>query len=355
MITLAFDAIRRRLGALPAPEPPPHLLNRILESRDSGVRVLLPRPRPDYTRWMVIALTAAAALALVMSTSSHQRPQAGRDAAYQDVAAALSFWPRAAMAQQPGPPRTPRYELVHDLNADRSVHAGTWTYDVCTIIDDALTKCRSRLTIEIRESEREHRPAWLMIQRLADVRYWSPRLDTIHVPPDTTYFTRQTLRPIAWSIVGHRIRVERHFDFDSVHETLDITGPDARSWRVSGRLPGAADAPLVLRWARYDVAPLLQALPLARGWRGSVYSVGLIGPAPRGSPFPPLDMKVVGSDRIDVPAGRFDCWRVEMRIGDETAATLWASKDHGWLVKATQGEPEWRTESRLVSATLLTP
>jgi hypothetical protein len=339
------------LQKLPAPDPPAYLLTRILESRRSGARVALPRPRPDYTPWMVIALTAAAALALVMSTSSHERPQAGIDSAYQDVAAALSFWPRAAMAQQPGPPRAPRYELVRHLDADRAVHAGTWRYDVCTTIDDALTKCRSRLTIEVRESQREQRPAWLMIQRLATVRDWSPRLDTIHVPPDTTYFTRQTLRPIAWSIVGHSIRVERHFDFDSVHETLDITGPDARSWRVSGSLPGAADAPLVLRWARYDVALLLQALPLARGWRGSVYSVGLIGPAPRGSPFPPLDMKVVASDRIDVPAGRFDCWRVEMRIGDETAATLWASKDHGWLVKATQGGPEWRTESRLVSAT----
>src|SRR5690348_1523949 len=165
MITLGFDAIQRRLRALSAPGPPPHLLNRILESRDSGVRVPLPRRRRDAGRWIVGAAAAAAVLAFVMNIRNRERPPATAAAAYQDVAAALSFWPRAAMAQQPGPPRAPRYELVRDLDADRTVHAGTWTYDVCTIIDDALTKCRSRLTVEVRESEREHRPAWLMIQR----------------------------------------------------------------------------------------------------------------------------------------------------------------------------------------------
>jgi hypothetical protein len=345
------DAIRRGLRNLTAPEPQPQLLARILESRATGIRVALPLAGRSYRRWIVGALAAAATVVLVMSTGGRARPPVRTGIDYQDLAAALSFWPQAAIAQQPGLPRLPRYDLVRHLDADRVVHAGAWTYDICATIDDELTKCRSRLTIELREAQREQRPAWLMIQRVAMVRDWSLRPDTIHVPPDTTYFTRETLRPIAWSIVGDRIRVERHFSFDSVHETLDITGPDPRSWRARGRLPGAADAPLVLRWARYDVVPLLQALPLAPGWRGSVYSVGLIGPVPRGSPFPPLDMRVVGRDRIDVPAGRFDCWKIEMRMGDETVAMLWASKDRGWLIKATQGTREWRTESTLVSAT----
>lgn len=344
------DELQRRLRELPAPEAPSHLLARILKSRSAGTRVELPRPRRTPAPWLIGALAAAAALALVINVRSGERSTAGAETDYEDVAAALSLVPRAALAQQTGPPRTPRYDLVHDLDASRA-HAGTWTYETCTTTDDVLTQCRSRLTIIVREAQRAEQPAWLMIQRLAFVRGWSSTSDTIYVPPDTTYFARQTLRPTYWAMTGERIHVVRDFTRDSVHEAVDITGPHLRSWRASAKLPGAADQPLVLRWARFDVALLLQVLPLARGWRGSVYSVGLMDPVLSASPFPPLDLRVVGSERIDVPAGRFDCWKVEMRLDDETAMTLWASKDRGWLIKTEGGEPDWRTESTLISAT----
>jgi hypothetical protein len=343
------DRIRRDLRGLAAPEPPPDLFEKILASRGSGIRVVLPRVRRDYTPWILAAFAAAAAAVLVINPRGPERPPAHAEIDYQDIAAALSFVPRAALAQQTGPPRTPRYDLVHGLDAARA-HAGTWTYETCTTTDDVLTQCGSRLTIMVREAQRAEQPAWLMIQRLAFVRGWSSTKDTIYVPPDTTYFARQTLRPIYWAMTGERIRTVRRFTPDSLREAVDITGPHPRSWRASARLPGPADAPLVLRWARFDIALLLQVLPLARGWQGSVYSVGLIGRVPSASPFPPLDLRVVGSERIDVPAGRFDCWKVEMRISDQRAMTLWASKDRGWLVKTRQGEPDWRSETTLVSA-----
>ena len=344
------DRIRRDLRGLAAPEPPPDLLEKIMASRGSGIRVVLPRERRDYTPWILGALAAAAAAALVINLRGRGRPPAPAEIDYQDIAAALSFVPRAALAQQTGPPRTPRYALVDGLDESRA-HAGTWTYETCTTTDDVLTQCGSRLTIVVREAQRAEQPAWLMIQRLAFLSGWSSTKDTIYVPPDTTYFARQTFRPIYWAMTGERIRAVRRFTPDSLREAVDITGPHPRSWRASARLPGAADAPLVLRWARFDIALLLQVLPLARGWQGSVYSVGLIGRAPASSPFPVLDFRVVGSDRVNVPAGRFDCWKVEMQMGDETVMTLWASKDRGWLIKSTQGEPDWQTESTLISAT----
>ena len=350
----SLETVRRELQGLVPPEPPPGLLQRILESRAGGVRVALPRVGRDSTRWLVGALAAAAVLALVLNTAGHNGPPMGADIDYREIAEALSFSPRAAMAQQAGPPRTPRYDLVHHLDGSQA-HVGTWTYETCTTTDDVLSKCGSRLTIIVREVQRAEQPSWLMIQRLAYVRGWSSTNDTIYVPPDTTYFARQTLRPLYWAMTGERIRTVRDFTPDSLREAVDITGPHPRSWRASARLPGSADAPLVLRWARFDVALLLQVLPLARGWRGSVYSVGLIGRIPGASPFPPLDFRVVGSERIEVPAGRFDCWKVEMRIGDETAMTLWASKDGGWLIKTKQGERDWQTELTLVSATPPTP
>src|ERR1700756_11758 len=55
------DRIRRDLRGLAAPEPPPDLLEKILASRGSGIRVVLPRARRDYTRWILAAFAAAAA------------------------------------------------------------------------------------------------------------------------------------------------------------------------------------------------------------------------------------------------------------------------------------------------------
>lgn len=344
-----LEIIRRELRRLVPREPPPGLLQRILDSRAAGVQVALPRLSRDYTRWLVGALAAAAALALIINTHGREWSPSSAETDYGDIAAALSFLPRAAMAQQAGPTRNPRYDLVHHLDGSRA-HAGTWTYETCTTTDDVLTKCGSRLTITVREAPRAEQPAWMMIQRVAFARDWSSTNDTIYVPPDTTYLARQTLRPLSWSLTGDRIHVVRQFTPDSIHEAVDITGSHPRSWHSSAKLPGAADDPLVLRWARVDIAPLLQVLPLGRGWRGSVYSVGLIGRVPSTSPFPPLDLRVVRSERIEVPAGRFDCWRVEMRIGDETVMTLWASKDRGWLIKTKQGERDWQTESTLISA-----
>jgi hypothetical protein len=350
MSNRTVDRIRRDLRGLAAPEPPPDLFEKIMASRESGVRVDLPPVRRDYMPWILAAFAAAAAAVLVINPRGRERPPAHAEIDYQDIAAALSFVPRAALAQQTGPPRTPRYDLVHHLDGSRA-HAGTWTYDICTTTDDVLTTCGTRLTRTVREAERAAQPAWVMIQRVAYVRGWSSTNDTIYVPPDTTYFARQTLRPLSWSLTGDRIHVVRQFAPDSVHEAVDVTGPHPRSWHSSAKLPGASDDPLVLRWARFDVALLLQALPLARGWQGSVYSVGLIGRVPGASPFAPLDFRVVGSERINVPAGRFDCWRVEVQSGDETVMTLWTSKDRGWLIKTKQGKPDWRTESTLLSAT----
>jgi hypothetical protein len=354
MSKATVDEMLQRLRQSGAPEPPPGLLQRILDSRAAGVRVPLPRLGRDYTRWLVGGFAASAALALVLNAGGHDRPSIGGGADYQDIAAALSFWPRAAMAQHAGPARTPRYDLVDRVDASR-VLAGTWTYDICATTDDVLTKCGSRLTIMVREAERAGQPVWQMVQHLAELRDWSSTKDTIYVPPDTTYVARKTLRPLYWSLTGDRIRVVRQFTPDSLREAVDIAGAHPRSWRASARLPGAADEALVVRWARFDVALLLQALPLARGWQGSVYSVGLIGRAPGTSPFPPLDLRVVGSERVDVPAGRFDCWRVEMRIGDETPVTLWASKERRLLIKMEEHWLDWRRAYALVSATPRAP
>jgi hypothetical protein len=348
MTDSARDALRRALRGLAAPEPSPRLLERILQSRAAGVRVSLPRAARRAARWIWGPLAAAAALVLVISTRDGGRtpPDAGNP--YADTAATLSFWPPDALAQDAGPPHAPRYAPVR-LEAGRA-RAGTWNYQNCTIFDEVPSECRGRFTIAVREAEWHGQPAWLVSQRQVMARHWS---EAIIPPIDTAYVERATLRPIYAALGGNHFRLVRSFTGDTVREALDIGGAHPRSWRVAAQVPGAPDAPLALHWARVDLTLLLQVLPLERGWRGSVYSVRLVGPDRGKAPFVPLDLRVVGSGRIDVPAGRFDCWKVNMREGKETESmvTLWVSKDRGWLVKTEQQGPDWRRETALVSAT----
>ena len=337
------------LRKIPAPEPSRDLLERILASRAAGVRVVLPEDRPATSRRAALLLTvAAAAVVLVMSTRGGNRHPVDPENGYQNNAAGLPFWPADAMAQEAGPPRRPRYEPVKSLRVARA-QGGTWTYRTCTVFDDVLTNCRGRLTITVADARWEGHPAWLVSQEQKSVRDRSP--DTLRTPPDSTYFEASTLRPTYAAQGGVKFRLVRRFTGDTVREALDMGGAHPRSWRSSAAIPGDRDAPLVLRWARVDLTLLLQTLPLDRWWRGSVYSVGLVGPDPSKTGFAPVDLRVVGSGRIEVPAGRFECWKVELRESPESMLTLWVSKDHGWLVKTEQRGWDWRAESALVSAT----
>jgi hypothetical protein len=340
------------LRKIPAPEPSKDLLERILASRAAGMQVVLPEERATTSRRATLLLltAAAAGLVLVVSTRVGDRRPVNVENGSQDVAAGLSFWPPDAIAQETGPPRRLRYAPVR-LEAGRA-HAGSWTYRTCSLFDEGQPMCLGRFTITVRDAMWRSRPAWLVSRRQEMVRH-GPR-DTILTPLDTAYFEPATLRPIYTAMGGKRFRLVRWFSGDSVREALDITGASPRSWHVAAQIPGALDAPLVLRWTYWeDLAPLMQVVPLERGWRGSVYSVRLVGPDPSKAPFVPLDLRVVGSGVIEVPAGRFDCWKVDVREGKETEnpLTLWVSKDRGWLVRADQRSTDGRSETPLLAAT----
>ena len=342
------------LRKIPAPEPSRDLLERILASRAAGVHVVLPEGRATASRRTTLLLltAAAAALVLVMSTRGGDQRPVDTENEFPDMTAGLSLWPPDAVAQEPGPPRRPRYHPAENLQLARA-HGGTWTYRTCTVFDDVLSNCRGRLTITVADARWEGRTTWIVSQQDKSVRDRSA--DTLRTPPDSTYFESSTLRPIYAAQVGVKFRLVRQFTRDTIREALDIGGPHPRSWRASAGIPGAPDAPLVLRWRRVDLTLLLQVLPLARWWRGSVYSVGIVGPDASKTGFAPVDLRVVGSGRIDVPAGRFECWKLELRDGQEDPLTLWASKDRGWLIKTEQRGLDWRTESVLLSTTPPTP
>jgi len=68
-----------------------------------------------------------------------------------------------------------------------------------------------------------------------------------------------------------------------------------------------------------QVVPTLRAMPLAEGWETALNIVGSKS-ATKGR----ITVKVAGREEVTVPAGTFDCWKVEL-VGMEQAA--WISVD----------------------------
>src|SRR3989442_1993320 len=257
------------LRNIPAPDPPKDLLECILASRAAGVRVVLPQDRSTVSRRaaLLFLTAAAAAVVLVMRARSGDQRPVGTENEFPEIMAGLSLWPPDAVAQEPGPPRRPRYEPVRNLQVARA-RGGTWTYRTCTVFDDVLTNCRGRLTITISQAKWDDRPAWLRSQQETSVRHGpSDTTNTIRTSLDTAYIDPATLRPIYHAMNGKQFHFVRRVTRDTVREALDTRDRYPRTSRSGHGIPGAQDAPLVLRWARVDLTLLLQVLPLDR-WCG---------------------------------------------------------------------------------------
>ena len=97
--------------------------------------------------------------------------------------------------------------------------------------------------------------------------------------------------------------------------------------------------------------PVLQLLPLEAGWRRSLYMIwSWKGPKPE-YPFP-LDIRVVGREAQTVPAGTYDCWKVELRIPSSRAKTnVWISRDRHWVVRVQEPIHDGAQEEVLASVT----
>ncbi len=327
-----INDFRTTLREWPSPEAGSDLRERILRSRGGGRRVLLPIDRS--AAWRLRLLVAAAAVVAIVAIADRVQQgqdapqQSGRDL-YSDLFGGGPWSPSVGAAQEASKvPTLPRYPLIVDFDPSR-VAGGTWTYETWTSTDDIVTGRTASITMSASGVQLEGTTAWLVTTARG------ARADAA----DSLFVSRETLRPLRHSINGPKSRahVVQQYSPDSVHETIDWTGPNERHLRGTVPLPGTREAPLLTFAYEIDLNLLAQTLPLKRDWRGSVYVVQLITPDPPvGPPFVPVDLRVVGRERVTVPAGTFDCWKVEVirRYPDGEARTfLWASRDRHFVVK----------------------
>ena len=326
------DALRR----LPAPAPSADLLPRILRSRATGVRIA------DESKGVAIPwgwLGAAAAVVVLIGGSwfvslslsrlgSSSQVREPLDRLLRD-AGMLPTKPEAPSLR--GAPRAPKYGLITTADFDATrLKGGAWTYAGEVTTDEVLTSQSGAIRIRLARGSYLGSPTWVVSSaRQLRGGPWGDYADTTHLDP-------VSLRPKRSVAHGNKYRTLflQTFSADSGYEAIDRAGPMPTSWRGSVALPFPDDALFINDWSTMRLAVLVAALPLARGWRGSMYQVSFIANGAGGS-IEPLDLRVRGTDQVTVPAGSFDCWRleVETHLWRTERETLWVSRDEGWLIK----------------------
>lgn len=333
--------LRAALRQLPAPEPSPDLLQRILRSRAMGRRITFPT-RESTAPWRWIAAAAAVTVLIggtwVVSLSLSKIGES-RGTARDQLAEMLRGtmgWPSAGGEETPTGPPQPKYPLILSDALDPSrLTEGIWTYQSTTTIDDIFTEASERHRVRVSHTRYARRPAW-MVNTAKETEYgWSDY-------PDTAYVDAASLRPqyaVAYLGNERRTRIVQTFWSDSGSQSIEITGRMKTSLRGVMALPFPPNAVFTNDWSQLRFRVLLPAFPLTRGWRGSLYQTGLFSKSEPGTLVQravPLNLRVVGRQRVSVPAGTFDCWRVEMEshLGDTQRWTMWVSRDQGWTIKA---------------------
>lgn len=306
--TVAFTRdLERSARTLDTPRAPASLIDRIHTERAEGHRKILPatsEPRASRNdrRWLAAAaaiIVAVSALAVGRRADPRDRPSP------PDVAAAdtiptlhgmlitVGVLPSSMYAQEA--PAAPAASPIGRIDGD-TVHPMTMEYEL------TWTGNGQKLPPPER--------GWASLERATyqGVRAW--RITTAwrgHDTdlPETTYVDRRSLHPLA--------RVARNVGFSHYTVTQRFVGDSLVGlMRGSGREHKIARAlpPERAPFLAGEGAPLLlfRSVKIDRDWRGSASIVGW-GAVPSDLIYP-IEIRVVGEERVTVPAGTFDCWKL---------------------------------------------
>jgi hypothetical protein len=343
--------LRASVSALP--EPPNTLLEGILSRRATGDRVLLPAfpAAPARRGWRIAALVAAGA-AVILAVALLPAGQVGSDQANMGEEACMSGMRSAfytlvlgaglACADSPTPFELPdsAYQPVTSLAADR-VMAGTYVYESAMWTDGLVSSPQARESYTLSPVDRDGVPVWEE-RRTFEYRYVSGQY--VRRQTSEAWFERATLDGLRY--VGYWDDGRPWMDVEVVGDSIiqqwqgRATGRTRRSARVRG-------GPVAyLGWSDAQQFAVIVSLPLADGWAGQIDGV----------PF-----AVVGREEITVPAGTFQCWRLESpetrlsRTGPgrtrvvRIPVRMWVAVDQPLVVKHEYGAIPNRRETVLVS------
>jgi hypothetical protein len=199
----------------------------------------------------------------------------------------------------------------------------------------------SRDTLVVAAADVEGTPAWQVVSSRHEVVASQRRTEA-----ETLYVARADLRVLRRAVHESpyrrfaRINVVQHFRGDSVTGRMTTDGPSIGAGRAIARRL----APELAPYLTGAFAPAaLMAAPLSATWSGSISLLGW-AVIPR-DVFVPVELRVEGEERITVPAGTFDCWRLSIRFGGQEV-TYWVRKSDGLGVRVFDRRDGPATESR---------
>lgn len=321
------EAIRPELRGLERPPASTELRERILADRAAGARIILPveQSRGKFPGRYLIAAVAVIAALLVLPLYRVSRD----DAASAQPVALLSFLGGVAHADQPS--GSPRLAPALPIHPER-IHAGTYRYR--RVLNDSTEHVLMTVesVVSVSADSSLGPPAWRVTRVDRESSNGPPVTsgETLLVrQKDLTMMTRAVhVRPYRrWN----GIKIQQWGFGDSVKGRMTLD--DVKGMRpIARRLPSAY-APYVSD----AIAPLyLAAVPLGAEWQGSVTVLGW-AVIPK-DVLHPVEFRVTGEERVRVPAGTFDCWRMTIRHSGGVI-DYWVRKSDGIAVRLVDNTP----------------
>ena len=316
------EAIRPELEALRTPAPSAALRDRILSDRAAGARVILPEARElhrSLARYLVAAVGVIIAL-LVLPVYRAVR----RETSDPQLATLFSFFGDVARAEQ-GPESKPRLPAALPVRPE-GLRAGTLEY--LRVWGDSaghVTK-RAESVLSLTPDSTIGVAAWRVVVTERDA---TTRAET---RAETLLVRRQDLRLLTRAVHvrpyrrWNGINIQQRVTNDSVNGRMTLD--DVKGMRpITRRLPAAYEPYISDVFAPVYFA----ALPLNSEWQGSLTLLGW-AVIPNDVLYP-IELRVTGTERVQVPAGTFECWKIAVRYSGG-ALDYWVRKSDGIAVRA---------------------
>jgi hypothetical protein len=195
------------------------------------------------------------------------------------------------------------------------LRGGVWRY-VNRVVAGADTQDVGARTLLVVPATFERAPAWLVVE-LSSVPSM-PAASGV----DSIYLSQSNLAPLYRAMHFGAAELVSRFTPDSI--TGHMTLPQGVIPIAFHNQPG-----IVVNGASLELA--LRLTPLARGWQGTA---DLLAVSRAGATTDRVALRVVGEQRVTVPAGTFDAWMVELS-GAPSRQRIWVDKRSGDVVKLT--------------------
>jgi len=314
------DQLRRAARAIPTPEPPSNLIQRVLAERQLGARVALPIGKPAkgrlYRGWF--GLAAAALIVASIPLARHvltTPPDLPASPAGFLIGEAFTAQPRA---ERQLPPLRASPATTFPVGAHRYVIHMVDSIGRETPDGDG--------TIRISDAALGGQPAW-RVEHLAHTVVDNQR----RLEAETLFVAKRDLRLLSRVVEVrpyHRysfIKVAQRFNQDTVSGEMTAEGGVRRTFTrhlPSEQGPYVSDA----------LAPfLLAGTTLSVDWSASLSVIGwAVVP---GDVFIPVSLRVIGEETIGTSAGRADCWKLAVDAGAEHRIE-WVRKADGIAVRS---------------------